>query len=285
MVYQPRKKSARDTGYGYGRVLREKSKDKKRLRKRLGRQFEEEKHILTEQEAAEITLKRLHTLGSQKFGASPFSEYFNRWLANVEAVLDEFKSHSSIGSDEQFMHECSETLSTIKRQLENRKRSEELVNEETEELEKYNAQLQKIKLEYEAKMLAVKVRKRKEIKRLSSVIDQLKKEQDTVIRMKTGFFHLTSKKKREQKETEVMQKLNDRQTELELIMLDFSAEQNELRDDYDIKKEPVLKIIKNLQKTVGYMETDSSLEERWFACEALIDAMNSFLQRKAAQPH
>jgi hypothetical protein len=31
------------------------------------------------------------------------------------------------------------------------------------------------------------------------------------------------------------------------------------------------------------METDSSLEKRWFACEALIDAINSFLQRKAAQ--
>jgi hypothetical protein len=27
------------------------------------------------------------------------------------------------------------------------------------------------------------------------------------------------------------------------------------------------------------------LEERWFACETLADAVNMFLQRKAVQPH
>jgi hypothetical protein len=39
------------------------------------------------------------------------------------------------------------------------------------------------------------------------------------------------------------------------------------------------------QKTIDAMETDGSLEERWFACEALADAVNTFLQRKAIQLH
>ena len=42
-----------------------------------------------------------------------------------------------------------------------------------------------------------------------------------IIRMKTGFFRGISKKKREQKEIEITQELNDRQSELELVMLGF----------------------------------------------------------------
>jgi hypothetical protein len=67
-------------------------------------------------------------------------------------------------------------------------------------------------------------------------------------------------------------------------MLDFSAKQKELKAEYDRKKEPVLEEIKKFRRIVQTLETDSSLEERWFACEALIDVINSFLQRKSAQP-
>ena len=102
--------------------------------------------------------------------------------------------------------------------------------------------------------------------------------------MKTGFFHGISKKKREQKELAIAQELNDKQTELELVMLDFSAKQKELRAEYDRKREPVLEEIKKFHRIIQTLETDGSLEERWFACEALIDAVNSFLQRKATQP-
>ena len=72
----------------------------------------------TEREVSELTLKQLHTLGSQKFGSSPFSEHFDRWLTNVTVVLDEFKSHPNIGVDDQFVNECAQTLSSIKNQLE-----------------------------------------------------------------------------------------------------------------------------------------------------------------------
>jgi hypothetical protein len=106
-----------------------------------------------------------------------------------------------------------------------------------------------------------------------------------VIRMKTGFFRGVSRKDREQKEMEIVQELSDKQRELELVMLSFGAEQKELRAEYERKREPVMEQIKNFRKIMRNTETDDSLEERWFACEALIDAINTFLQRKAAQPH
>jgi hypothetical protein len=102
--------------------------------------------------------------------------------------------------------------------------------------------------------------------------------------MKTGFFHGVSKKKREQKEADIVQELNDTQEKLELVMLDFSVKQKELRAYHEQKREPVVEEIKKFRRIIQVMETDSSLEDRWFACEALIDSLNSFLQRKATPP-
>ena len=67
-------------------------------------------------------------------------------------------------------------------------------------------------------------------------------------------------------------------------MLDFSVKQKELKGEYDIKKEPALEEIRKFRRTIQTLEMDSSLEERWFACEAIIDAINSFLIRKSTQP-
>jgi hypothetical protein len=282
MGYQPRKKSPKGAVHEYRKPLREKRKDRKRLRRGTARPIQEEKQTATEKEASELTLKRLHTLGIQKFGSSPFSEHFDRWLMNAEAVLGEFESHPTIGVDEQFLKECSQTLSNIKLQLEAISHRETALDQELNNLSDWKNRLKLINKEYATSSGAIKAQRNREIKRLYGIINRLKKEQDEVIRMKTGFFRGVSRKSREQKETAIVQELNDKQTELELVMLDFSAKQKKLRAEYEGKREPILEEIKKFRKISQVMETDSSLEERWFACEALIDAVNGFLQRKAS---
>ena len=283
MGYQPKIKSPKGAIHEYKKPLRQKRRDRKHLRKHTGRPILEEKQTASEKEVSEVTLKRLHTLGIQKFGSSPFSEHFERWLANVDVVLCEFKSNPNIGLDEQFVTECSQILSNIKHQLESITRKEASLDQELNKLSDWRSRLKQINKEYAALTGSIKGQRNREIKRLYSTIDRLKKDQDEVIRMKTGFFRGVSKKKREQKETTIMQELNEKQNELELAMLDFSAKQKELRAEYDKKREPILEEIKKFRRIIQVMETDGSLEERWFACEALIDAVNSFLQRKATQ--
>ena len=284
MGYQPRIKSPKGAIHVYKKTLREKRKDRKHVRKGTAKPIREEKQPATEREASELTLKQLHTLGIQKFGSSPFSEHFDRWLTNITVVLDEFKSHPNIGADDQFLNESSQILSSIKDQLEVICRKETALDQELNNLSDWRSRLKQINQEYATLTGAIKGQRNREIKALYKVINLLKKEQDEVIRMKTGFFHGISKKNRERKEMVIVKELNDKQTELELVMLDFSAKQKELRAEFDRKREPVLEEIKKFRRIVQTLETDSSLEERWFACEALIDAINSFLQRKAAQP-
>jgi hypothetical protein len=280
MGYQPRIKSPKGAIHGYKKSLREKRKNRKRVRRGIGRPILEEKHTLTEREVSEVTLKRLHTLGIQKFGSSPFSQHFDRWLWNVTAVLSEFESNPNIGPDDQFVKECAQTLSNIKLQLENIRRKEAALDQELKNLSDWRNRLKQINIEYATLAGTIKGQRNSKIKLLYSNINCLKKEQDEVIRMKTGFFRSVSRKAREQKEIAIAQELNDKQTELELTMLDFNAKQKELQAEYARKREPVLEEIKKFRKITQLMETDSSLEERWFACEVFIDAVNTFLQRK-----
>jgi hypothetical protein len=67
--------------------------------------------------------------------------------------------------------------------------------------------------------------------------------------------------------------------------LDFKKERERLQDEFENKRQPLAAQIKKDQKQIERAETDESLEDRWFACEALLDAENGLRQRKASQPH
>lgn len=279
MGYQPRIKSPK--GHGNRKPLRERKKDKKRSQPY--RQLPE-KHTASEQEISEVTLKRLHTLGNQKFASTPYSDHYDRWLTNVEAVLSEFEVHPKITLDDQYIEERTETLANIKLQLEERRQKEAAIDQKIKTLAYHKSSLQQINTEHAANASTIKAKHNREIKRLNHQIEHLKQEQEKVIQMKTGFFHGISKKSREQKELEITQQIADKQRELELALLEFNAQKKKLQDDFERKREPVLKEIKTCQQTVSELETDGSLEMRWFACEALIDSLNTLLQRKAALP-
>ena len=285
MAYPSRIKSPKGAIHEYKKPFREKRKDKKRIHRRIGSPIREEKITATEREVSEGTIKQLHTLGSQKFGSSPFSIHFDRWLADVAVVLSEFESHPNLSVDDQYVKERAQTLVVIKLQLEERRKKEASLDQEITNLAYYKSSLKQIDTEYVTLMAELKRRKNREIKRMYTLVDQVKKEQDKVIRMKTGFFRGISRKDREQKEIETGQKLNDKQRELELVELDFNAEQKKLREEYETRREPVLEQLKKFRKISQNLETDGSLEERWFACETLIDIVITFLQRKAAQSH
>jgi hypothetical protein len=284
MGYQPRKTSPKGAIHGYKKSLREKRKDRKRIRRGIGRSILEEKRTLSEREISEVTLKRLHTLGIQKFGSSPFNQHFDRWLMNVTVVLREFESHPNIKVDDEFVRETSQTLSTITLKLENLRCKERTLDQELKNQSDWKNRLKQINKEYSTLAGVIRGQRNREIRRLNGIINRLKKDQDNVIRMKTGFFHGISKKDREQKEMTITQELNNRQIELELAMLDFNVKQKELQAEIYRKKEPVMEQIKKFHKIIQNLETDGSLEERWFTCETLIDALNTFLQRKATQP-
>ena len=285
MGYLPRTKSPRASGRGSRKPPHEKGKDRGRKHRSAGNSKVEEKQVATLKEVSDKTLKRLHILGNQRFGSSPFREHFDRWLVNLTDVLSEFESNPNISMDAQFVKDRSQILANVEFELEKRRREETSLEEAVKSLSNSKNLLEQIKEEYATQSSEIGARKRREIKRLYKNIDNLREELDNVIRMKTGLFRGISKREREQKETEAIQELNNRQRELELAMLTFTEAKERLRDEYERKRKPIIEQVKDRQKKTENLETDSSLENRWFACEALIDAVNSLLQRKTLQLH
>ncbi|MFA7397980.1 MAG: hypothetical protein WC046_05810 [Candidatus Bathyarchaeia archaeon] len=252
----------------------------KRIR-RISAQNVEERRIPTEQDIVELTLKRLHILGKQRFGVFPYSEHFDCWAATVETVLAEFISNPSIGVDDEFVVGCKMTLDRVNVKLGEIRCREASVGQEISKLSDYKNQLQQIDNEFFSRLSIVRGQNNSKIRRLNQSISKLKEKQDKIIKTKSGFFHRVSKKERERREALIVEQIINKQTELEVTMLDLKYMLKMLQEGFDKCRDPIFEEIKISQKRVDALETDSSLEERWFACEALIDELNLFLQRKS----
>jgi chromosome segregation ATPase len=283
MGYRPQTGSPKSGGRWHQRSPHEKKKAKGKKHRSSGKYLLEEAHAPTSEEVVEKTLGRLRSLGNQTFAVFPFSAYFDDWLVNLKDALIAFESSPNMGVDEQFLKERSQILANVERALEERRSGESSLEEAVKSLSDSRILLEQIGGEYAAGVRALEGRKNGEVTRLRGNVADLKGELDELARVKTGLFRAISKKAKAQKEAEVTQELNDAQSELELTMRNFNAEKESLRNEYEQKKQPVITQIRDCEKKNERMETDDSLQDRRFACEALVNAMNAFLQRKTFQ--
>ena len=283
MGYQPPVDKRKGRIRQYKQPSNQKIKTRKRLQRSAAQSIDSQPHVPTQQEITEDTLKRLHILGNQKFGTFPYSEHFDRWIASVETVLADFVSNLNIGVDDEFMEDCQRILGGVRNTLERLRCKEATIDQEINSLSRQKSKLQQIDNEYANRMRTLRERKNLEIQRINREIEELKKEQEKIIKTKAGFFRRISKRERERREIAIVEELTQKQTQIELAMLDLKQAQKLLQDEFDKRKEPVLEEIRKLQKSIESLELDESLEERWFACEALIDAVNMFLLRKATR--
>jgi hypothetical protein len=280
MGYRPQTGSPKSGGRWRQRSPHEKKKAKGKKHRSSGKYLFEETHVPTPEEVVEKTLGRLRSLGNQTFAVFPFSVYFDDWLVNLKDALIAFESSPNIAVDEQFLKERSQVLANVERALEERRRGESSLEEAVKRLSDSKTLLEQIEEEYAARIRALEGRKNSEIARLRDNITDLKGELDDLARMRAGLFRAISKRAKAQKEAEVTQKLNDAQSELELTMRNFNAEQISLRNECEQKKQPVITQIRDCEKKNERMVADDSLEDRRLACEALVNAVNAFLQRK-----
>jgi hypothetical protein len=281
MGFQPRASAPQDYGRRHERSGHEKAKAKaKKKRQRSSRSYvSEEKHVPTPEEVAGRTLNSLRILGSQRFALPPFYEHFDRWLANLGDVLSEFESSPAINVDERYMKERSKIVSNINVQLKKVKRNEASSEKAAKKFSENRSLLGRIEKEYTAKSKEAEERKNRETSKLSRDIGDLREELNRTAQTKIGIFGFLKKTERP-KEAEAAQKLNLAQNYLRLAETNFTAEQEQLRDEFEKLKKLVTGQMRNLQKEVENEEIDFSLEHREAACESLAKAVNVLIQRK-----
>jgi hypothetical protein len=282
MGYQRRASGPRNSGRGRGIPRHEKAKAKKQ-KQRLGIGYvPEEDHAATSGEVVERTLSSLRNLGKQVFAVSPFSEHFGRWLVDVKVVLSEFESSLEVGLDDPFLKERSRILSDVELQLDGRRRGEASAEKAAKSLADNRVVLERIEEGYLVETKAREERKAGEVKRLSSNVHGLREEVDRIGQMKTGILRGLSKKAKARKEAEAKQRLSQAEKEFSLAMQDFAAQQERLKAEYEKRKQPIVDQMGAEQKEVDGGDIDHSLEARQAACEALVNAVNSLVQRKGS---
>ena len=280
MGYQSRVGSPRNSGRGRGISKHEKAKAGKHKHRPAAGYAPEENHVPTPEEATNRMLNTLHNLGNQRFALSPFSEHLDRWLANLNQAVSEFESSPETTVDDQYIKERSQILSNIELDLTKRQQKEATAGEVVKILSDNRILLEQTEKDYTNTTKKIAERKDTEIKRLSSNRDNIRQELDRIAQMKTGIFRTVSKNAKAQKEAEATQRLNATQSELTLANQHFTVEQEASRDEYERRKQPIIEQIQNAEKEIQSQETDDSLEARRAVCEALVNIVNSLLQRK-----
>lgn len=239
----------------------------------------EEKKATVSKEFVDRVLNMLHNLGNQRFGLPPFSQYFDHWLMNIRDVISEIESSPTLCVDDQFEKEISQILSNVKNNLEKIRREEISLEEAFRSLLDNRGMLKKTEEEYVNKKKEIKTRKDSQIKLLSNNVVNIKEELDHIAQMKKGFLRIISKNAKAQKEKEVTQRLNSVERELALATTNFATEEEKLQEEYEEKKKPVIEQIEDLKKETENQEIDCSQEDRRIACQGLVNAVISLLQR------
>jgi hypothetical protein len=284
MGYQSHVKGSRSTGRGRRAPRREKTKAKEHKHPPVGKYAPETDNVPTSEEAVNKTLNTLHNLGNQRFALAPFSEHLNRWLLNLNQAISEFESDPRMSPDNQFTKEYSQIITNIESDLEKTLQKEATATKAIKSLSEDRVLLEQIEKNYSEATLEIQHRKAAESKRLSMNRDLCKEELDHIAQMKTGIVRM-SKKNKAQKEAEATQLVNTAESELASTNERFAEEQEKLKQEYQRKKQPIIERIQEYEKEIQNQEIDSTLEGRQAACEALINTVNSFLQRKQLSHH
>jgi hypothetical protein len=289
MGYQQRARTPRDFGRRPGR-----SKPQTKLGKRGtggGYQLEEE-HVITAAEIVDRTLNSLSRLGSQRFAVAPFHEHYDRWLLSVRNVVSEFEASPAVAIDDHFKDDYSRILEDIELALTDR-RVKEVSNDEAVRRVNHNllgakSLLAQTDREYAVKKSEIAAKRERAVKPLATNLGRFREELSRVVRMRAGFLRGISKKAKAQKTNEAAQKLDHTKRELATIEQSFATEQKKLRDEHERGRHQILKQIANYQKEIENLEAgtqnDDALDARHAACDALINAVNAFLQRTQSGP-
>jgi uncharacterized protein YpuA (DUF1002 family) len=140
----------------------------------------------------------------------------------------------------------------------------------------------KLTKEYAEKTRENSNKRNVEVQRLSNKIRQIEEDLAVQKDLKISFYKFNEKKRAQQKLHQLTQDLLASKNELEINLGSFTAEQEKLHDSYEKRKQELNENSDRLHRELEKLETDTSIEVRQTACNALINAIQNLLQRSPA---
>jgi len=250
-----------------------------------GKRLQEETEI-SAKELVEKTLDASNKLGNQVFASSPFSQYFDDWLGNLRQIVSDFEANSPVKADEQFVKDRSQIFLDVESALTQKRLEESNLSEDAKALADNNQLLSESDREYAEKRKELNFRKDAEVERITNKIHKLEEAAAGQEAKKIKTFDYKSReeynsarKKAAEKLDQTKEDLKSTKNELEVAKQSFIVELEILDDNYEKKKHEITERNEILHGELEKLETDTSIDARQAACNALANAVNSLIQR------
>jgi len=284
MSYEPRSRGMRSR-----RTTRKKpaSKDKGR-----GEAYEfsyKEDIPINLPEVSARTINALEHLGNQRFGMPPYAEHLQRWIIDVESVLNDFQASLSPLTNQNFSNSSGELLSFIRTQLNGRISAEETLSAKITELRRKLAdnerEITELESEQRVKMNEFKRKSDKSIEKLRSEIDALDAQRLKLLRQKPTLIERILGKAKERVENS-SRSIQSKRDDLESREDSLKHRMNSLRVGYETKRKPLAAKQAELRKELADLQAnilDDALEFRKTASDQLREAVAGAVEQDAPQ--
>ncbi len=281
MSSEPRMRGTR-----FRRPSTKKHSKEKREKRETSVFYQEEAPIDPSQVSSRI-LNTLEHLGTQRFALPPFSEHFERWIKDVEAVLTEFETELPNIADQPYRVTVQNVLPSLRETLGKQIDAEKDSSGEASKLlqDSTACELELSKLEHEYGTQTYEARKRHEraLGKLKGEIDLLDKRRLKLLRKRPSIVERIlhrSGTKLEESTSALQSKRTDFGNKGTLLQ----HELDELRANYEVKRGHLRERQQLLRAKLAEFKTNTlndALEVRNAACQELCRTVAQAVDRSS----
>ena len=235
------------------------------------------KNLAALREIAEDTLHASSQLGNRVFASSPFSQYYDDWLASLKTLVADFESNSPVTVDEQFVDDRSRIFLEVESALTEKKAQEGEIGVFAKALAENDHLLFDAEKEYAENVRTLGLKRDSEVARMTKRIQELEREVQS--QDEENSKRKILKKKTDDKLPQARVDLKAARNQLEAAQRNFAADQDTLKENYEKKRQEIAAEVERLRGQLGKLESDGSVEARQAACKALANSVNAMIQR------
>ena len=232
-------------------------------------------------------LNALEHLGTQRFALPPFSEHFQRWIKDVEAVLMEFETKLPEMADEAYRVTVQDHLSLLREVLDKQVDAEKDTSGETskllQDLSACELELSKLEREYRTVTYETRKKHEKALGKLRNEIDLLDKRRLKLLRKQASIvdriLHRSSVKL--EASTDALQ---SKRTDLDHEGTLLQTKLDELRANYEVKRGHLRErqeLLKAKLDDFNRTTSNDALEVRTTACKEFGLAVTQAVERSS----
>ena len=236
-------------------------------------------------EVISVVLNAIDHLGNQRFVLPPFAEHFERWLKDLQSLLNEFETQIPQAVDENIHTEIMGSMNSIRNvlakctEVENTKSSE--ATKLQQQLARCETELSQLEHTYKNQTQELRRQYEKANQKLRAEIDQLDRRRMQILRKHANIFQRIFRKP----DTAIQgtnTALESRRTELSDSGQSLTKDLQRRREEHATDRQRLLTEIESLrQKIHGLSESsiDDALEARREVCQRIHMTITAAIQK------